>query len=110
MAEVTVDTSAAYSLSFRNAMQLNTKAFAYASATVMGAVDIVCALVSLLAPDLALKLFGWLAHLVNVERLADGASITFGGLIAGFVQAVVYGFLVGWIFAWTYNRFAANKA
>lgn len=91
-------------------MQLNTKAFAYASATVMGVVDIVCAFVSLLAPDLALKLFGWLAHLVNVEQLAQGVSITWGGLIAGFIQAVVYGFLVGWIFAWTYNRFAPQDA
>ena len=90
-------------------MALHTKAFAFASAAVMGLVYVVCAFVSLVAPDAALKLFGWLVHLVNLEQFAGSVRVSAGGLVVGFAQAVIYGFVIGWVFAWFYNRFAAKE-
>jgi len=85
-------------------MELNKNKFAGALAGTFGIIYAVCAIFVALWPDFALQLFGWLVHLVNVDKFAGDVAMTFGGFIAGLVQVVVYAYLGGWLFAWLHNR------
>ncbi|KKQ34240.1 MAG: hypothetical protein US50_C0056G0008, partial [Candidatus Nomurabacteria bacterium GW2011_GWB1_37_5] len=80
-------------------MQLNTNKFAMAAGGTMGIVYVVCAIFVAIAPDFAMKLFGWLVHLVNVDKFAGDVQITLGGFIIGLVQAVIYTYVGALIFA-----------
>ena len=71
----------------------------------MGALYVLCAAFITLWPDFSLKLFGWLVHLVNVEKFAGDVAITFGGFVAGLLQAVVYAYIGAWLVAWLHNKF-----
>lgn len=85
-------------------MQLDVLKFAKAAAVGMGIVYLVCAAFVYLWPEFSLQLFGWLVHLVNVDKFAGDVAVTFGGFAAGLAQAVVYSYLGGWLFASLYNR------
>lgn len=87
-------------------MALNKQKLALASAATFGVVYIVCAVFVIVAPDFALQLLGWVTHIVNVDKFAGDVAITPGGLAAGFIQILVYAYLVAWLFAWFYNRFS----
>ncbi|HXF44380.1 MAG TPA: DUF5676 family membrane protein [Candidatus Paceibacterota bacterium] len=86
-------------------MQLDKQKFAAAAGGVMSIIYLVCAIFVVLWPSFALKLFGWLVHLVNVEKFAGNVAITFGGFIWGLVQAIVYTYIGAWLFAWLHNKF-----
>lgn len=79
--------------------------FAKAAASIMGLVYIVCAIFVALWPDFALRLFGWLVHLVNVDKFAGDVAITFGGFIIGLIQVVIYSYIVALLVAWLHNKF-----
>lgn len=83
-------------------MELNTQKFALAGAETAGILYIACAAVVAAAPDLAMKLLGWLAHLTNTEGLAR--AVTMSGVVYGIIQVVVYVYIMLWIFATLYNR------
>lgn len=85
-------------------MELNKSKFAWAAAQTMGIVYIVCAAFVAVWPDFSLQLFGWLVHLINVDKFAGDVQVTIGGLLAGLVQVVVYTYIGGWLFAWLHNR------
>ncbi|KKU51044.1 MAG: hypothetical protein A3F26_03595 [Candidatus Ryanbacteria bacterium RIFCSPHIGHO2_12_FULL_47_12b] len=87
-------------------MQLNTKSFALATATTMGIMYVLCVLVVAVAPDFALQLLGWVAHIVNVEKFTENMALTAGGIVVGLVEVVVYAFVASWILAELYNRFS----
>jgi len=86
-------------------MELDKNKFSLAAAVTMGVVYVVCAVFVWLWPDFALQLFGWLVHLVNVEKFAGDVAITTTGLIVGLVQILVYAYVGAYIFAWLHNRF-----
>jgi small-conductance mechanosensitive channel len=86
-------------------MELNKQKFSLAAAATMGILYVVCAVFVWLWPDFALKLLGWLVHLVNVDKFAGDVAITSGGLLAGLVQVLIYTYVGAWIFAWLHNRF-----
>jgi len=88
--------------------QINKNGFALAAGGVMGAIYVVCAIFVALWPNFALQLFGWLVHLVNVEKFAGDVAITFGGFLAGLLQAVVYGYIGAWLIAWLHNKFCRS--
>ena len=88
---------------------INKNGFALAAGGVMGAVYVLCALLVALWPDFALQLFGWLVHLVNVEKFAGDVAITFGGFIVGLIQAVVYTYVGAWVVAWLHNKFCGTS-
>jgi len=88
---------------------INKNGFALAAGGVMGAVYVLCALFVALWPDFALQLFGWLVHLVNVEKFAGDVAITFGGFIVGLIQAVVYTYVGAWVVAWLHNKFCGTS-
>lgn len=85
-------------------MELNKKKFALAAAGTMGIAYVVCIVAVAVAPELALKLLGWVAHIVNTEKFAGDVELTLGGAALGLIQVLVYAYAVGWIFAWMHNR------
>ncbi|MBI2640340.1 MAG: hypothetical protein HYW91_00425 [Candidatus Sungbacteria bacterium] len=86
-------------------MELNKNKFSLAAAATMGVVYVVCAVFVWLWPDFALKLFGWLVHLVNVDKFAGDVAITATGFVVGLVQILVYAYVGAYVFAWLHNRF-----
>ncbi len=80
-------------------MELNKSKFALAATEVLGIWYIICALLVLAVPDLAVKLFSWMVHLVNLE-----AGISFPGAIYGFFEVIILTYLSAYIFAWLHNR------
>lgn len=90
--------------------QISKNGFALAAGGTIGAIYIICAIFVTLWPNFALQLFGWLVHLVNVEKFAGDVAITFGGFLAGLAQAVIYTYAGAWFIAWLHNKFCgANK-
>ncbi len=87
--------------------QINKNGFALAAAIVMGAGYVLCAIFVAFWPNFALRLFGWLVHLVNVEKFAGDVAITFVGFIWGLVQTVIYTYIGAWLIAWLHNKFCA---
>ena len=89
--------------------QINAGGFALASAGVMGVIYLLCVVFVSLWPDFSLRLLGWLVHLVNVEKFAGDVAITFGGLLAGLVQIVLYTYIGVWLIARLHNKFCQAK-
>jgi len=81
------------------------QAFANAFAATIGIVYIICAFWVIVARDSLMALFGSWAHGIDWTSLPY-ASPTAGGLIFGFVTAVVAAWVAGYLFAWLYNQFA----
>src|SRR3989338_1776708 len=90
--------------------QINKNGFALAAGGVMGVIYVVCAIFVTLWPDFSLQLFGWLVHLVNVDKFAGDVGVTVGSFIGGLVQAVVYTYLGALLFAWLHNKFMKPSA
>ena len=83
--------------------KLKPKAAGYALASVAGIVSIVCLLLVIIAKDFAINLFGAIFHGIDLSQIAAD-NITIGAAILGFVEVVVIGFILGWLFAVIYNK------
>lgn len=81
-------------------MELNKSKFALAAAEVMGVWYVICAFLVTLAPELAMKLFSWMVHLVNLEAGVVG----FPEAIYGFAEVVILTYITAYVFAWLHNR------
>jgi len=86
-------------------MKLEVQKFSLALAVTMGIIYVVCAAFVALWPDFALQLFGWLVHLVNVDKFAGDVQMTVFGFIIGLLQAMVYTYIGALVFAWLHNKF-----
>ncbi|HLC88812.1 MAG TPA: DUF5676 family membrane protein, partial [Candidatus Nanoarchaeia archaeon] len=60
--------------------KIQVQKFALAAAATMGIVYVVCAAFVVFFPNLALQLFGWLVHLVNVDKFAGDVQVTALGI------------------------------
>lgn len=92
-----------------NIMELKKHQFSLAASTTFGIMYVLCAGFTALLPDLAMKLLGWVAHIVNVDKFAGGVEITLGGVAIGLLEIVVYAYVAAYLFASLYNRFSAPK-
>lgn len=90
-------------------MEIQKHPFSLAVATTFGIMYVLCAAFTALSPELALKLLGWVAHIVNVDKFAGGVEVTLGGVAMGLLEIVVYGYVAAYLFASLYNRFTASK-
>ncbi len=90
-------------------MQLDKNKFALAAASMLGIVYLVCVIFVSLWPDFALQLFGWLVHLVAVDKYANDMAITWPSFILGLAQVIVYAYIITWLFAALHNRFMIKK-
>jgi len=86
-------------------MKLEVQKFSLALSVTMGIIYAVCAIFVTLWPDFSLQLFGWLIHLVNVDKFAGDVQITVFGFIIGLLQAMVYTYVGALVFAWLHNKF-----
>ena len=86
-------------------MKLDVNKFSLAAAGTMGIVYVVCAAFVTLFPVFSLQLFGWLVHLVNVDKFAGDVQITALGFILGLLQAIAYTYAGALLFAWLHNNF-----
>jgi len=50
-----------------------------------------------------------LIHLVNVDKFAGDVQITASGFIIGLLQAVIYTYIVAYLFASLHNRFMSGN-
>lgn len=80
-------------------MELNKNKFALAVAEVLAIWYIICATLVALAPDLAVKLFSWMVHLVNLEP-----GVSFPEVVYGFIEVVALTYISAYVFAWLHNR------
>lgn len=80
-------------------MELNKNKFAFVGAEVMAAWYVVCAALVAVVPDLAMKLFSWMVHLVDLKP-----GVSFPGVIYGFIEVVVLTYVTAYVFAWLHNR------
>lgn len=80
-------------------MNLDKNKFALAATEVMGIWYLICAFLVTAVPDLALKLFSWMVHLVNLQ-----AGISFPEAIYGFIEVIVLTYITAYVFAWLHNR------
>lgn len=86
-------------------MKLNIQKFSLAAALTLGVTYVICAIFVSLWPTFALQLFGWLVHLVNVDKFAGDVQITVVGFIVGLLQATIYTYIGALLFAWLHNKF-----
>lgn len=84
-------------------MQLNKQKFALAAASVMGIWSVICAILVAIAPDLTLKLFSWMVHLVDLK-----AGVSFPEALYGIVEVFVLTYVTAYVFAWLHNRFVES--
>ena len=85
------------------AEKLKPKAAGYALASVAGIVSLVCLLLVVIARDFAINLIGAIIHGIDLSQIAAD-NITIGSAVLGFVEVIVTGFILGWLFAVIYNK------
>lgn len=81
------------------------QAFANAFAVLMGIIYIICAGWVLVARNSFMSFFETWVHGINMKTLPYTPP-TAGGLIVGFVTAVIAAWATGYLFVWLYNQFA----
>ncbi len=74
---------------------------AMAAGAIMGVWYVICATLVALMPSLAMKLFSYMVHLVNLEAGVSG----FPEAIYGFIEVIVLTYVTAYVFAWLHNRF-----
>lgn len=84
-------------------MNIDQNKFSLAIAGTFGIMYVLCAAIVALAPGVALKLLGWVTHIVNVDKFAGDVEITAVGLVIGLVQILVYSYLTTRLFFFLYH-------
>ena len=84
--------------------KLSPKRVANTLGIVAAGVSLLCAIFVLIALGTALSLFSNIFHGIDITQIAK-SSVSFGSIIIGLIEAFVFGFLVGWLFAVVYNKF-----
>ena len=85
-------------------MELNKNKFALAAAAIMAGWSLICAILVAVAPDLTLKLFSWMVHLVDLK-----AGVSFPEALYGVVEVFALTYVTVYIFAWLHNKFVMPK-
>lgn len=80
-------------------MELHKKKFALAAAEVMAVWYVICVFLVAAFPDVAVKLFSWMVHLVDLKP-----GVSFPEVIYGFIEIVVLTYITAYVFAWLHNR------
>ena len=80
-------------------MELNKTKFALAATEVMAIWYVICASLVAVAPNVAMTLFSWMVHLVDVKP-----GVSFPEVIYGFIEIVVLTYITAYVFASLHNR------
>ena len=87
--------------------KLNPKIVSLSLATISGILYIFCALLFIVIPQPSLGFFKNIFHGIDITKIAQ-SSISFGNTLLGFVEIIIAAFIIGWLFALTYNYFLAR--
>lgn len=85
------------------AEKLKPKITGYVLAIVAGIVSLVCLLFVIIAKDFTINLFEAIFHGIDLSKITAD-NVTIGSAVIGFVEVIVIGFILGWLFAIIYNR------
>lgn len=85
-------------------MSLNSQKFSLSTAVSAGLIYSICTLFVALWPGFSTKLMGWLFHLTNPAAVFGSMRVSFAGYAGGFVEVVIYSYVVSLIFVWIFNR------
>jgi hypothetical protein len=80
--------------------------FANSVATLTAGIYVVCALLSYVAPDFIFNIGQSWVHSLNIETLRSTATLSLGSVVWGLLSITVLAWVLGYIFAWIYNRWA----
>lgn len=84
-------------------MKFNPTTLGFAFAAAFAAVWVICSLLVMLFPGFMMAMTGHMGH-ANMEGLSW--TLTPGGVILGLISWAVWGWLLGWLIGFFYNRFA----
>lgn len=73
-----------------------------------GVVYALCAAAVAHWPSGTIQFFNNWFHGMDITRLASEKTLTFGNFFGGLIGIVVFGYLVGLLYAWIYNRCLAH--
>ena len=85
------------------AEKLNPKRVALSLVIVSIILYIACALLVVIAPDFITNLFSNLFHGIDITQIAT-TNISFGSVLIGLIQIIIYTLIAGWLFALIYNK------
>lgn len=86
-------------------MKCNPTTAANAAAATAAVIYVACALFFMVAPGLSMAITKTWFHGIDIS-LIDARTTTFGSFILGLVTATIGAWIVGYIFAFFYNKFA----
>lgn len=69
-----------------------------------GTIYIVCATAVAFWPTLTMRLFNNWFHGVDLTKIAVTSNITVWSFINGFITIVIFTYLAGVLYTWTYNK------
>lgn len=78
---------------------------ANALAVTTAVIYVVCALIVALLPDLSMAVAQSWFHGIDLAKISS-FNITFGSFLLGIITATAGAWLIGFVFAKTYNKFA----
>ena len=74
-----------------------------ALAVTLALVSALCAVAFVLAPDATLDFFSAFMHGIDLKSVRSAAPLSFARVLYGVIGLSIIGFIVGFVFAWTYN-------
>ncbi len=82
---------------------LSQKRVANTLAVTFGIVSLICYILILITPAGSVSLFGSIFHGIDINKIAvDSVSISNG--LLGVLEAIILGWVIGWLFAKVYNK------
>lgn len=88
-------------------MQLNNQKFSLYISGASALIYAACSVFVALFPDFSTKLMSSLFHIPSTVNV--GSRVTLQGAIIGIIEVAVYFFVIGWIFAWVFNKSIKNN-
>ncbi|MBS3082056.1 hypothetical protein J4416_03955 [Candidatus Pacearchaeota archaeon] len=82
--------------------KLNVKRTANALGVTAGIISLVCYILILIAPVGTISFFGAIFHGIDMSKIAV-ESVSVGNGLLGVIEAIILGWIIGWLFAKIYN-------
>lgn len=84
-------------------------ATANATAATTAFIAVVCALAIIIAPEFSIAIAQSWFHGIDLEKVRTAVNPSFGSILYGWITATIGGWVVGYMFATSYNWFAPKK-
>ena len=88
-------------------MHLSKKTFALYTSAASSVIYALCSVFVALFPDFSTNLMSSLFHIPGTVDI--GSWVTLQGVVIGVIEVALYSLVVGWVFAWVFNRSVKNN-